>query len=143
MSNAINISKYVINKCIDYGKPISNLKLQKILYYIQAEFLVRLDNPIFLAEIEAWRHGPVVPESYYEFNSHIANNITNKINDCKMIKPEEMNIINNVIRKKMEFSAWKLVEMTHNEDPWKNNYVAGGNTVIPLQDIKDYFSKNR
>lgn len=39
MYKALDISKYIINKCVNDEKYISNLQLQKILYFIQKEFL--------------------------------------------------------------------------------------------------------
>ena len=39
MYSALELSKYIVTKCINDGKPISNLQLQKILYYIQRDFL--------------------------------------------------------------------------------------------------------
>ena len=39
MLSALDLSKYIITKCMNDRKPISNLQLQKILYYIQVEFL--------------------------------------------------------------------------------------------------------
>lgn len=64
MYRAIELSKYIVSKCIDDGFPISNLQLQKILYYIQRDFL-RIGKPAFPDAIEAWQFGPVVPNVYY------------------------------------------------------------------------------
>ena len=41
MYNAIDLSKYIVSKCVKDGHPVSNLQLQKILYYIQKDFLQR------------------------------------------------------------------------------------------------------
>ena len=37
--SALDLAKYILQKCIDDSRPISNLQLQKILYYVQGEFL--------------------------------------------------------------------------------------------------------
>ena len=66
MYRAIELSKYIVSKCIDDGFPISNLQLQKILYYIQRDFL-RIGKPAFPDAIEAWQFGPVVPNVYYYY----------------------------------------------------------------------------
>lgn len=42
MITAIELSKYVVSKCMQYNTPISNLQLQKILCYIQYEVLKKL-----------------------------------------------------------------------------------------------------
>ena len=53
---ALDLSKYIISKCVRDGHPISNLQLQKILYYIQVYFL-KHDNIAFPDAIEAWTCG--------------------------------------------------------------------------------------
>ena len=65
MYSALNVAKYIIDKCTRENYPISNLQLQKILYYIQREFLQR-GPKAFPEEIEAWQFGPVVPEVYMD-----------------------------------------------------------------------------
>ena len=54
MYSALELSKYIVTKCINDGKPISNLQLQKILYYIQRDFL-KQGEPAFSDTIEAWQ----------------------------------------------------------------------------------------
>lgn len=51
--SAVDLSKYIVYKCITEGQPISNLQLQKILYYIQREFL-KNDRIAFADDIQAW-----------------------------------------------------------------------------------------
>ena len=63
MYSALELSKYIVTKCINDGEPISNLQLQKILYYIQRDFL-RQGEAAFSDTIEAWQFGPVVPNVY-------------------------------------------------------------------------------
>jgi uncharacterized phage-associated protein len=43
---------------------ITNLKLQKLLYYCQAWSLVFTGQALFAERIEAWVHGPVVPSIF-------------------------------------------------------------------------------
>jgi len=57
------------------GHSVSNLKLQKILYFIQAEFLVVKGIPCFEEEIIAWGFGPVVLEVYHEYKVYGAAGI--------------------------------------------------------------------
>lgn len=66
MYDAVELAKYIVSKCIKDEHPISNLQLQKILYYIQKRF-VDEGTRTFSDEIEAWRFGPVVPNVYYFF----------------------------------------------------------------------------
>ena len=63
MYKAMDLSAYIVSKCIKEDCPISNLQLQKILYYIQKAFLDK-DSLAFSDDIEAWQFGPVVPNVY-------------------------------------------------------------------------------
>ena len=64
MYKAISVAKYIINYSNSIDSPISNLKLQKLLYYVQAAFLVEEGKKCFCDEIVAWAFGPVVPDVY-------------------------------------------------------------------------------
>ena len=58
----LDVSRYIINYCNENYYLISNLKLQKILYFVQAFFLEAKNEECFREEIEAWDFGPVIPE---------------------------------------------------------------------------------
>ena len=55
----------------DAGDLISNLKLQKLVYYAQGFHLALYDEPLFLEAIEAWTHGPVVPDLYRHYKKYV------------------------------------------------------------------------
>src|SRR3990167_3308538 len=59
----------------DSSDGISNLKLQKLVYYAQGFFLAMHETPLFENDIEAWTHGPVVPELYRQFKEFGRNSI--------------------------------------------------------------------
>ena len=65
--SAFDLARYVLKKCIDEDHPISNLQLQKILYYIQESFLRENNRKAFSEPIEAWQYGPVVPKVYDKY----------------------------------------------------------------------------
>ena len=67
MYDVLLMAKYIIKYCNKSNLPISNLKLQKLLYFIQAAFLVEKGHACFPDEIEAWDFGPVVPAVYYKY----------------------------------------------------------------------------
>ncbi len=49
---------------------ISNLKLQKLLYYCQAYSYALMGKPMFAEDMEAWDYGPVVPSIYQEYKKY-------------------------------------------------------------------------
>ena len=137
MYRAIEIARYIISKCTTEKRPISNLQLQKILYYVQKEFLNN-GGEAFSDEFEAWQFGPVVPEVYRQFCGFGAMAITMSYNVS--ICSEYARIINPIVEKKRILDPWTLVEDTHKpEKAWAEIYRCGlGNHhVIPKNLIRN------
>lgn len=131
MYSALELSKYIVSKCIKDGQPISNLQLQKILFHIQKMFLQE-GGPAFSDSIEAWQFGPVVPKVYYEFCGFGAMPITMQYQSAS-ICPEDKIAIDNIVESKRELSPWDLVEETHRlGGSWDQTYRngAGNHRVI-------------
>ncbi len=115
---------------------LSNLKLQKLLYYAQGLHLAMYQKALFEEEILAWQYGPVVPEVYREYKDHQGAIPPPKRFSNKYLKKEELELIQEVYKVFGQFSAFKLVEMTHNEPPWNTTKI---NNVITHQKLKKYF----
>ena len=158
MYNVLDVCRYVINYSNEKYYGISNLKLQKILYFIQAYFLTNTkdNSPCFREKIEAWDFGPVVPEAYHEYKEYGSSDIPildsyvlfdeNNIWNIKRI-PYDKNIIDNndkklineVIDMFAEYTATDLGSLTHNQSPWIEAYRTHENNEISLSTIKEYF----
>ncbi len=142
MYSAFDIAEYVIKKCNDQGKGISNLKLQKILYFIQAEFLVRNGKPIFRDPIEAWDFGPVVPSVYRRYRIYGGASIPYYDGEIDFpFKSKDRAIMDEIINSCVDLSASQLVEMTHKQDPWRDAYKDYRGKIISNESIKAYFDK--
>lgn len=121
------------------GEYISNLKLQKLLYYAQGSFLAVTDSPLFDDPIVAWQHGPVVESVYHEYKKNGSNGIPfNDDFNFDTFTNDENNLLKEVYETFGQYSAWKLRNMTHNETPWKSTRQ---NSTISQDIIKDYFKK--
>lgn len=119
---------------------LTNLKLQKLLYYCQGFALAKLNKPIFNQKIIAWPHGPVVVEVYEQFKKYGREPIIIDIKEDSvgLIKePDFLLIIQEVYRVYGQYSAYKLRQKTHDEPPWKNTLRMHEITHAKL---KDYFS---
>lgn len=66
--NELDIAKYVIYMSYKQGEYMTNLRLQKILYFLQLVFLDIYNKPCFDGRMEAWDLGPTIPDiyKYYE-----------------------------------------------------------------------------
>lgn len=116
---------------------ISNLKLQKLLYYAQGTYYAITGELLFAEPIKAWRHGPVVESVYHEYKSNGANGIDfDEEFDFSRFDPETEGILEEVYNYFGQYSAWKLRNMTHEERPWKETEI---NDIIDTGLIKDYF----
>jgi uncharacterized phage-associated protein len=139
MFDANEIAAYIINKCIDLNRPITNLQLQKILYYVQGGFIKKTRGiKLFNNEISAWQYGPVVPDVYFKFNGYSSSDINIKQSE-PTIQKEIKEIIDPIIEEKSLLSAWKLVEETHKEFPWLESYEEGEKKEIGIEIMKKYF----
>lgn len=147
MYKAMDIADFVIKYANETENPISNLKLQKILYFIQADFLVNQGHECFVEDIEAWDFGPVVPSVYHAYKhyggsyipSSNASLFTNYNTYASSINENDKKRIINMIKACTGHSAAKLVEITHSQAPWKNVYKPYMNNVISKEMIADYF----
>ncbi|MBF0508059.1 MAG: SocA family protein [Deltaproteobacteria bacterium] len=118
------------------GDLISNLKIQKLVYYAQGFHLALFDDPLFCEPIEAWTHGPVVPELYHAYKQYGAGDIpTPEGLDFSIYDQQTTEHLNEVYSTFGQFSAWKLRNLTHVEPPWIN--AKGG--IVTYESMKKYF----
>ena len=122
----------------DSGDNISNLKLQKLVYYAQGFHLALCDGePLFDEPIEAWAHGPVVPDLYHQYKIYGAGAIPAPQGiDFSKFDAVKKELLDEVLRVYGQFSAWKLRDMTHAESTWAE---AGPNGTISRDAMRDYF----
>ncbi|QSV64385.1 MAG: SocA family protein [Dolichospermum sp. DL01] len=138
MISGHDIAKYfLVQTDEDAGDLISNLKLQKLLYYAQGFNLALYDEPLFPESIEAWTHGPVVPEVYHEYKDFGSNAIPIPSDvDFSKYDQQTRELLDEVYSVYGQFSAWKLRNMTHDEEPWKNATVGD---IITSKSMEKYF----
>jgi len=138
MLNCHDVAKYFLTKVDEEaGDSISHLKLQKLVYYAQGLHLALYDEPLFMEPIEAWLHGPVIGLLYDDYKQY-ANNPIARPQDVNFSVYDDQisNLLDEVYSYFGQFSAGKLRNMTHEEDPWKNAPSSG---VISLSSMKQYF----
>lgn len=141
MYRALTIAEHIIYRCNKMGRPISNLKLQKIMYFVQAEFLVTTGHVCFVEKIEAWDFGPVVPEVYHRYKVYGSASIPYfEGSGGRKISEKDIRIMDGIIDECAKYSASKLVEITHNQTPWKKAYRST-NRIITPESIKHYFEE--
>ena len=139
---ALDVAKYIIDKCTRDRKPISNLQLQKILYFIQKECL-KNGTIAFYDDIEAWQFGPVVPDVYYRFCGAGAMPITLTFDSLELESSDKV-LFDKVIVDRRNQNPWDLVNETHKEgEAWDRVYQGGkgDKKPIPLGYIREDINK--
>jgi uncharacterized phage-associated protein len=121
------------------GELITNLKLQKLLYYQQGFHLAYFEKPLFEESIEAWMYGPVVPLIYEKYNLEKSNGLKYE-GEVINLETEEEWLFNEVMRIYNAFSAIGLLNLTHSETPWKETPIGIGNEISKVK-IMDFFKQ--
>ncbi len=116
---------------------MTNLKLQKLLYYAQVLSLKYTGKTLFNEQLYAWDYGPVVNEVYQKYKDFGRQPIqtTEKAPD---FSGDVKVILEDVYEEYGQFSAWKLVEMTHNDPAW---YETKRNDNISINRMKALFGR--
>jgi uncharacterized phage-associated protein len=77
--------KAVANYFLEKGKPISQMKLHKLVYYAHGWNLAIRDEPLINEAVEAWSYGPVVPSLYHEFKDLGSSRINRKATTLEVV----------------------------------------------------------
>ena len=136
--DAVNLSKYIITKSVRDGFPINHLHLQKILWLVQKDFILR-KKVAFVDPIEAWGFGPCVPNVYYNFFYHGAEKIVEEY-DSQIIKPIDRKEIDYIVERTNYLMPWDLVKYTNVKGgAWDLTYKdgKGDKQMITFELIKE------
>ncbi|OTJ82543.1 Panacea domain-containing protein [Pseudomonas aeruginosa] len=142
MPSSIAVAKLILAQSNEEaGDLVSNLKLQKLVYYAQGFHLAVYDEALFTDYIEAWTHGPVVPNVYHHYKQFGSGSIPAPIDfNLEAFSPEQVELLNEVQHIYGQYAAWPLRAMTHEESPSRNNYPAGAlRREIPADDMPQFF----
>ena len=122
MINCSEAAQYFILRAYqdDRADQMTNMKVQKLLYYAQSLYLALFDEPLFPEEIQAWRYGPVCPSAYHLYSEFEANQLPIPSPEfVDKIPPEKRNLLEEVWEYFGEHHPYSLSSMTHLEFPWQ------------------------
>lgn len=139
------VALYIINSFYD----VTNLSLQKLLYYVKALGYVFCGRDLLQEECEAWVHGPVFPriyEKYKNFGREVIHNETGELDYEQLLTAEEHKVIDYVLQCFGIYNGSVLRELTHRERPWQEAREGLGDmerctNIIKNADIQQYFAE--
>lgn len=132
--SASNIANYFLYKAQEATEEdqelISNLKLQKLVYYAQGLCMAIYGKPLFSDKIEAWTYGPVVPELYHYYKKHNSNGIrADKNFNPSIINEDTKNFLDEIYEVFGQFSAIRLMNLAHSDQCWIDADAGIGNEI--------------
>lgn len=145
--SALDVAAFIIELSQETGEVVTNMKLQKLLYYSQAWYLVNFNStPLFNEDIQAWQYGPVVPQVYEEYSIYKADNIREvkgSISSSDNLDDDRKHLITEVFGIYGKISAIDLMNLSHNESPWITTYEPEKFNKIENSKIFSYFSEKK
>ncbi|MBD3330642.1 DUF4065 domain-containing protein [Candidatus Peregrinibacteria bacterium] len=141
------IAEYFLSKAKEENKPISNKKLQKLLYYAQAWHLALYGEKLFKEDIEAWIHGPAVRKIYTLYKKFGFAPITiNKIPTEKLnkLQKKQINLLEEIWKIYGKYDADYLEQLSHSEPPWQKareglDSTMSSKNIISDEEMKKYY----
>lgn len=121
--SALDIAKYVIYKTNENNKEITQLKLQKILYFIEAYYMVAYDKKeLYKEDFYAWLYGPMVKEVYNKYKVFMCDSIPTEDDSENIILPEDVvESVDFVLDTFGKYTVRQLIQIIHIKDsPWDN-----------------------
>ena len=145
---ALQVAEYFIDKANKEKKPITNKKLQKLVYYAQAWSLVLKKKKLFDEKIEAWVHGPAIKSLYVKYKSFGFNPIQKEADQAslKNLSSENKKLLDNVWSVYGGLDAYYLEMLTHSETPWQEareglQSSQNSENEISIKAMKSFYSK--
>lgn len=139
MASALDAAAYLLRLAEEDNTVVTHLKLQKLCYYAQGYSLALMSEPMFDEPIEAWEHGPVVRALWNEYKSYGSQPIPAPSHDAE-IEPWRARLLDQVDRRFGWMTAWDLRNQTHDEMPWREAWLTGGeSSEISHDAMRDFF----
>lgn len=124
------IANAVLERANQIGRPLTNLDLQKIVYFLHGHFLRRHGRPLVDGEFEAWTYGPVHRTLYEAFKAYGDGPVDARATSFDPIRrvrrelpalsdPEAIEVLDDVLHHYLDIPTFALVEITHQRgSPW-------------------------
>jgi uncharacterized phage-associated protein len=143
-----HIANYLLLKAEQDKKPLTPMKLIKMVYITYGWYLAVYKKRLFAEKIEAWRYGPVIPSLYHEFKRFGSSEIDDYSFSVEFSEDgadfsanfakenDVLSIATNVWEFYKNKSGSELSRITHEDDSaWQRAYQQGLNTPLDNDDI--------
>ena len=161
---AEDVARYVLLESDKVNHPASNLRRQRLLYFIDGYYMAVHGgkSDLFREEFRAWKYGPAVQEVYFLFlpngadsipkeryenkETAVFNDTTKKVNfklspwNPDVISEGDRSFIDNIVNLLSYYDDFTLVNISHDPSgPWARHYDGNSKSIIPKEEIRSYF----
>lgn len=147
--DVIKNSEYIIHYFYNEGKKeVTNLMLEKLLYFLEAIYMSLTDEDYLYVnqEFYVWDFGPVDKKIYNKYK--IFGRMPIKLDKNIIINEENKKYIEVLYKLFKDFSTFDLVNLSHSkESPWykinkkyNGNLSEEKNIIIEKEATKEWFS---
>lgn len=136
--SARSIASSLVKLSTEHKLWISNLKLQKLLYFSWIEYYREHNGAyLFNDDIEAWKYGPVVPSVYYEYWCNASNTLFVPKRSPEIVDEDTQKFLLKMLRKFNDKGVGCMIELSHRTKPWIDNYEVRAKNTIPMKAMKE------
>ena len=126
---------------MNLGDAMTNLRLQKMLYFAQGWMMMRYGKPLFSESIEAWQLGPVVPTCYNWYKGFGKNHLRAEMPPRNAFTNDEYELLLDTWNELSKYSTSQLVSMTHESgSPWDTVWNHSKERAITNEQIREFFA---
>lgn len=137
--NPLHLGQYLVNRFGGVPGGITPMKLQKLLYYVQAWSEVDDRPGLVEGAFEKWPHGPVLPTVYHHFKGHGRHSLQPvTLGPGQQPAGDDRALADFIGASYVRFPAVTLSVMTHREDPWR---LTPDGAPIPTVLMRDYYAR--
>lgn len=133
LQSPIAVANFIIEVAKEEENPVTNLKLQKVLFFLQGYYLNKYNRVLFDGKFAKWQYGPVEEEIYQIFKSQGSMPINSPSTQMRIengvieLYHKEINLpqeyseeLKSIVIKINQKAPWELVELTHKHSSWSS-----------------------
>lgn len=138
-------AKYIIAYFKERDKNVTNLMLEKLLYFLEAIYMVMTDEDrLFKEDFAAWNFGPVNEIVYKEYKDFGSMPIF--LDEEIKIPKKNEEYVAYLYELFKDYNAYMLVNLSHSKNsPWykineKYDFEIPKGEIIPKEETKEWFN---
>ena len=151
MHSARSIANSILKIAQDSGSQLTNMQLQKLVYFAHGWHLALKGEPLLADAVKAWNFGPVIPPLYNslkKFGNGVVTELINRkdpeTSDALIPQEPESEFVKQLLVRVWQvygrMTGAQMSYLTHQDGtPWDTVWKKEKFSVIPNELIRDHF----